>query len=79
IAYTQYNGQSMKIYEAKVLQDENSVEPGYILDVTKEGIKVACKEGVLLLEKIQFPGGKPMYVSEYIKGHEIEKDIVLGR
>lgn len=79
IAYTQYNGQSMKIYEAKVLQDKTSVEPGYILDVTKEGIKVACKEEVLLVEKIQFPGGKPMYVSEYIKGHEIEKGIVLGR
>lgn len=79
IAYTQYNGQSMKIYEAKVLQDKTNVEPGYILDVTKEGIKIACKKGVLLLQKIQFPGGKPMYVSEYIKGHEIEKGIVLGR
>jgi len=79
IAYTQYNGQSMKIYEAKVLDDNSSKEPGYILDVTKEGIKVGCKEGVLLLQTIQFPGGKPMYVSEYIKGHEIEKDIILGK
>lgn len=79
IAYTQYNGQSMKIYEAKVLHDNASKEPGYILDVTKEGIKVACEEGSLLLQIIQFPGGKPMYVSEYIKGHDLEKGIILGK
>lgn len=78
IAYTQYDGQSMKVYEAKALDDKSSSEPGYILDVTKEGIKVACKEGVLLLQMIQFSGGKPMYVSEYIKGHELERGIVLG-
>ncbi|KZL94429.1 methionyl-tRNA formyltransferase [Clostridium magnum] len=79
IAYTQYNGQSMKIYEAKVLHDNSSKEPGYILDVTKEGIKVACEKGCLLLQIIQFPGGKPMYVSEYIKGHDLEKGIILGK
>lgn len=78
IAHTQYNGQSMKVYEAKVLSDSSNREPGYILDVTKEGIKVACREGALLLQMIQFPGGKPMYVSEYIKGHELEKGIILG-
>jgi methionyl-tRNA formyltransferase len=77
IAYTQYDGESMKVYEAKALDDKSSNEPGYILDVTKEGIKVACKEGILLLKMIQFPGGKPMYVSEYIKGHELEKGIIL--
>lgn len=79
IAYTQYDGQSMKVYEAETLEVKSNQEPGYILDVTKEGIKVACREGALLVQKIQFPGGKPMYVSEYIKGHEIKKDIVLGR
>lgn len=79
IAYTQYNGQSMKVYEAKALEEKVSAEPGYILDVTKDGIKVACKEGVILLQMIQFPGGKPMYVSEYIKGHEVENGITLGK
>lgn len=78
IAYTQYDGQNMKIYEAKVLEEESTHKPGYILDVSKEGVKVACGEGTLLLQKIQFPGGKPMQVSEYIKGHNIEKEIILG-
>jgi methionyl-tRNA formyltransferase len=79
IAYTQYNGESMKIYESKMLEDNSGNEPGYILEVTKEGIKVACGEGALLLQMIQFPGGKPMYVREYIKGHDLEKGIILGK
>lgn len=78
VAYTQYDGQNMKVYEAKELQEKCSYKPGYILDVSKDGIKVACGEGALMIEKVQFPGGKPMQVSEYIKGHTIEKGMVLG-
>jgi methionyl-tRNA formyltransferase len=79
IAYTQYDGQNMKIYEAKILDEQSSNKPGYILDLSKEGIKVSCGEGTLLIQKIQFAGGKPMYVSEYIKGHDLEKNIMLGK
>ena len=67
----------MKIYEATVLEERSEYEPGYVLDVSKEGIKVSCGEGVLMIEKIQFSGGKPMYVSEYIKGHDLNKGIIL--
>lgn len=77
VTYTQYDGQNMKIYEATVLDESSEYEPGYVLDVSKEGIKVSCGEGVLMIEKIQFSGGKPMYVSEYIKGHDLNKGIIL--
>lgn len=79
IAHTQIEGQSMKVYEAKVLEESFTHESGYIIDVSKDGIKVSCGEGVLLLKTVQFPGGKPMAVSEYIKGHEIKKGLVLGK
>lgn len=79
IAYTPYKQKNMKVYEVTVLDEISKKEAGYILDVDKEGIKVACGEGVVLIKKIQFPGGKPMEVKEYIKGHSIEKDIVLER
>jgi methionyl-tRNA formyltransferase len=79
VAYTQYEGQSMKIYEGSILSENNSYEPGYVVDVSNEGIKVACKEGSILLKTIQFSGGKPMKVSEYIKGHELNKGVILGK
>ena len=77
IAYSNYNGDRMKIYETEVLYESSNKEPGTILNVDKNGIKVACKEGCLLIKKVQFPNGKPLTIEQYINGHEIEKDIIL--
>ncbi|EKQ54005.1 MULTISPECIES: methionyl-tRNA formyltransferase [unclassified Clostridium] len=77
IAYTSYKGERMKIYESEALEEKSTKEPGTIIDVTKNGIKVACKEGILLIKKVQFPNGKPLTVEQYINGHEIEKNIIL--
>lgn len=78
IAYTEYKGQRMKIFETEVINEKTSKEPGTILDVNKNGIKVACKENVLLIKKVQFPNGKPLTIEQYINGHDIEKNIILG-
>jgi len=77
VAYTHYENQVMKIYEAKSLNEECNHEPGYIINVSKEGIKVSTGKGIILIKKIQFPSKKPMYVEEYIKGHDIQSGIVL--
>lgn len=77
IAYTNYNNDKMKIFESRVLNENHSKECGTILDVSKNGIKVACGEGVLLIKKVQFPNKKPLTVEQYINGHSIEKNIVL--
>ena len=77
IVYSNYNGDRMKIYETEVLYESSNKEPGTILNVDKNGIKVACKEGCLLIKKVQFPNGKPLTIEQYINGHEIEKDIIL--
>ena len=78
IAYTSYKGERMKIYETEALEDKTSKSPGTILDVSKNGVKVSCKESVLIIKKVQFPNGKPLTIEQYINGHEIEKNIVLG-
>lgn len=78
VAYTKYMGENMKIYEADVIDVKNTYEPGYIIEVSKRGIEVASGDGILLIKKIQFSGGKPLNVEEYIKGHTIRKGIKLG-
>lgn len=78
IAYTDYKGERMKIYETEVSEEKTSMKPGTILDVNKSGVKIACKESVLIIKKVQFPNGKPLTIEQYINGHEIEKNIVLG-
>ena len=78
IAYTDYKGERMKIYETESLEENNSKDPGTIIEVSKSGIKDSCKEGVLNIKKVQFPNGKPLTIEQYLNGHEIEKNIILG-
>lgn len=72
IAHTTYKDENMKIYESEVLNENSNKEPGTILSVNKNGMKVSCNEGSLLIKKIQFPGGKPLTVEQYINGKDIE-------
>lgn len=77
VAYTHYETKTMKIYESKVLNENSKGTPGKIVSVDTEGIKVEAKDNILLITKIQFPGGKPMEVKEYIKGHSINIGEIL--
>ncbi len=72
IAHTTYKDENMKIYESEVLAENSSKEPGTILSVNKAGIKVSCKEGILLIKKVQFPNGKPLTIEQYINGKDVE-------
>lgn len=72
IAHTTYKGESMKIYESTVLNENSSKEPGTIISVNKKGMKVNTTDGVILIKKIQFPNGKPLTIEQYINGKEIE-------
>lgn len=72
IAHTTYDDKSMKIYESEVLCENSNKEPGTIINVSKEGMKVSTGLGVLLIKKIQFPNGKPLTIEQYINGNELE-------
>ncbi|WP_010077166.1 methionyl-tRNA formyltransferase [Clostridium cellulovorans] len=79
IAFTNYQGVVMKIYESEVLKNEaSSNECGKILKVSKDGIDVATKEGILRLKTVQFPGKKPLKVEEFIKGNKLEIGVILN-
>lgn len=76
-AYTTYNDKIMKLYESEVIKKENNSEPGTIIECSKDGIKVAAKDGIVNIKKIQFPGKKPLNVDEYLRGHSIEVGTIL--
>ncbi len=78
IAYTSYNGEKMKVYESKVLCEDTNKAPGTIINVSKDGIKVATLDGVLLIRKIQFPNGKPLTIEQYINGNDIKVNTILS-
>lgn len=77
-AYTYYRDIPVKIFKSKSLEANIIDPPGYIIDANDEGIKVATKKGILIIEILQFPGGKPLEVKEFLKGNKIEKGIILS-
>jgi methionyl-tRNA formyltransferase len=78
VAYTSYNGQPMKIWQATVEEDIVHALPGTITAVSQGGISVSTGLGVLKITEIQMPGKKKMPVSAYIRGNQIEINHVLG-
>ena len=77
VAHSKYKDAVMKIYESEVLNQDSKNEPGFIVEASKEGIVVATGDKNLLIKRVQFPGGKPLRVEEYIKGNTIDKGIIL--
>ena len=74
---TMYMDKKMKVWKTKVLNEKSSKEPGTILKVDQEGIKVATKDNVILISEIQMPNKKRMEVKEFIKGNTLEVGSVL--
>ena len=77
-AYTFYKGNRFKIWKAAFVNEECSEKVGTILRANQNGIFVCTGNGILVIEKIQFPNGRRMPVGEFLKGNIIENNVILG-
>lgn len=69
VCYSQLQGERIKIWLAEPLSDKSSLptsEPGTLLTADKTGIQVACGSGILLLTRLQLPGGKQLSVAQLL-------------
>ena len=64
---------AIKIYEVTKELASHSYEVGSIISSKKE-IKIAVKNGYLLLKVIQLPGKRKMEISALLNGFKFEKD-----
>ena len=61
------------VTKASVEQGYHTYPPGTIVPFTNGSFKIACKEGVLLIERL-IPGGKrEMAAAEFLHGHSLSK------
>ena len=72
-----FEGRPMKIKAAEIIPETSDAEPGTILSADREGLRVACGEGILLITKLQMPGKRAMSAEDYLRGNKIEKGIIL--
>ena len=66
VCFTQMGEQTVKIYQAKVV--DQSGKPGEILTSDKNGVVVACGEHALSITQLQPQGKKPMAISDFLNG-----------
>ena len=77
-AYTHFNGKTLKVWEAGVELKEAKAEPGTVVEVTKNSIKVQTGQDLLVLKQIQLEGKKRMDVASFLLGYKVEVGTVLG-
>ncbi|WHH59899.1 methionyl-tRNA formyltransferase [Petroclostridium sp. X23] len=74
VAYSQYQGQTMKVWSVEIGDDCKKSTPGTIVDYIKgKGLAVQAGGGqCILIKELQFTGGKRMTVDHYLLGHSIQ-------
>lgn len=76
MAYSIYKDEVFKISEAEeVLGYSGNI--GEIVDLQKDGFIVKTKDSAIIIKEMQAKGGKRMKTSDYLRGHSIEKGIIL--
>ena len=78
-AYTDWNGKTMKIWEADAVPGENTEKaPGTITDVTKDDFAVQTVDGQLRVRALQIPGKKRMEADAFLRGYQVKVGEHLG-
>mgnify|MGYP000901090949 CR=1 FL=1 len=71
-AYTVYNGENIKIHNAKRIAKFREADNGTVVGVSDEGVFVNCEDECIVIEELQFPGKRKMHISEYLRGNKLD-------
>jgi len=76
IAFTHFQGETLRIHQAQALDQATPAIPGSIISASAQGIDVATKEGLIRIRQIQAPGGRPLSVKDFLNARQ--KDFQAG-
>jgi methionyl-tRNA formyltransferase len=72
IAYTDMAGQSLRIWQAKLLADEAEAAPaGTVLGLGTAGLEVACGRGTLAIGSLQLAGKRVVSAADFAHAHKL--------
>ncbi|MFQ5952776.1 MAG: methionyl-tRNA formyltransferase, partial [Candidatus Omnitrophota bacterium] len=75
-AFTFLEGKMLKILRAKIVKAERGGKPGCVCD--ERDFIVISGEDAVQVEEVQLEGKKAMSRNEFLRGHKLKKDLILG-
>jgi methionyl-tRNA formyltransferase len=72
VAFTDFNGQAMRIWGAEIAEETLKAAPGTLVSINKTTLEIATKNGAIRIQEIQLPGGKRLKAADFINSHRHE-------
>lgn len=76
-AYTELDGKTLKIWQAKVMENEYDGEPGQVVKAEKDAFWVKTGKGSLAILSLQLEGKKRMDTGAFLRGYPVSEGIIL--
>ena len=78
-AYTYYKGKMVKILEVKAIDEGIDSKPATVVKVDKEGIYVACGQGLLKISKVKPEGKNAIDANAFVCGYRLKVGDVFSK
>ena len=76
-AYTGFEGKTLKIWNADVVEENSEYNPGTIVRTEKDAVFVQTGEGLLKLKEVQLEGKKRMDMAAFLRGYHMDRGTIL--
>ncbi len=71
-AYAVLDDKNIKLWSSSITNNKYDKVPGTIINLDKNGLCVATKDGSVLIKELQIPGKKKMSIKDFINGNKKE-------
>jgi len=72
VATMELGGKVLKVFSVDITANQTSITPGSVVPSGKSRLEVACKDGTVIINELQAPGGRRMSAAEYLRGNTIK-------
>jgi len=72
VAYTSYNGKSLRLWQARLINSNTTEQAmGEVVAESSEGIDIVANNGIVRILELQMPGKKRIMVKDFINGQSL--------
>ena len=72
-----FNGKLVKVFKSNLIEKEHSNLAGEVLDVSKNGVLIACKNNAILIEKVKPEGKNLMSAYDWSLGSKVKTGDII--